>query len=305
MGKKQILFSIIIPTYSRPMQLSGCLQSLTQHDYPRDRFEVIVVDDGSETPLERAVAPFRNRLDLILLRQLNAGPATARNTGAANAIGKYLAFTDDDCTPGPDWLETLKVRFDVTPDHMIGGRSLNALPNNPYSAASQFMVDAVCAYYSDDPNKTPIFTTNNVALPADRFHAIAGFDTTFPLAAGEDREFCDRWLHHGYPMTYAPEVVVYHAHALTSRSFLKQHFNYGRGTYHLHRVRDRRACERIKFDPQFYFHLFGYPFLHEHGRRRLLLEALLMAAYAAYTAGFLWGKVTRTDWRVAGDGIQG
>jgi GT2 family glycosyltransferase len=81
------------------------------------------------------------------------------------------------------------------------------------------MTDAVYAYYNDDPHQAHFFTTNNLALPAERFRAIGGFDTTFPLAASEDREFCDRWLHHGYQMTYSPEVVVYHAHVLTLRTF--------------------------------------------------------------------------------------
>jgi GT2 family glycosyltransferase len=95
-------------------------------------------------------------------------------------------------------------RYARTPDHMLGGRALNALPDNLFSTTSQLMTDAVYAYYNDDPRQAHFFTTNNLALPADRFRAIGGFDTTFPLAASEDREFCDRWLHHGYQMTYAP-----------------------------------------------------------------------------------------------------
>ena len=89
-----------------------------------------------------------------------------------------------------------------------------------------------------------IFRANNLALPEDRFRAIGGFDTIFPLAASEDREFCDRWLHHGFQMTYAPEAVVYHARALTFRSFWRQHFKYGRGAFHFHQVRARLGGRR-------------------------------------------------------------
>jgi len=85
-------FSIIVPTYARLRQLTACMQALANLDYPRDRFEVIVVDDGSETPPEAAVLSFRNRLDVTLVQQAHAGPAVARNTGAALialAVGRY------------------------------------------------------------------------------------------------------------------------------------------------------------------------------------------------------------------------
>jgi len=68
MMDQPLTFSLIIPTYQRPAQLSTCLRALAQLDYPRDRFEVIVVDDGSETPVDTVVDPFMNELTEILLR---------------------------------------------------------------------------------------------------------------------------------------------------------------------------------------------------------------------------------------------
>jgi uncharacterized SAM-binding protein YcdF (DUF218 family) len=50
--------------------------------------------------------------------------------------------------------------------------------------------------------------------------------------AGEDREFCDRWLYHGYKMQYVPDAIILHSHYLTWSSFCKQHLNYGRGAFH-------------------------------------------------------------------------
>ncbi len=134
-------FSIIIPTYSRPKQLSVCLESLTQLEYPRDRFEVLVVDDGSQMPLTDAVARISNTLNVVLLSQPNSGPASARNTGAFQAKGQFLVFTDDDCRPVSTWLKNLASRFASAPDHAIGGHTINALPDNPYSTASQILID--------------------------------------------------------------------------------------------------------------------------------------------------------------------
>src|SRR5437016_6865605 len=185
------VFSIVVPTYNRPGQLAACLQALAHLSYPKDCFEAIVVDDGGQTRPDEVVASFRDRLDLTLLRQPHAGPAAARNTGVVKARGAFLAFTDDDCRPWRDWLKTLAVRLAKDPDCIVGGRTINALPDNPYSSASQHLIDYLYSYYNADPDRARFLTSNNLTLAADRFRAIGGFDTTFPGAAAEDRDFCD------------------------------------------------------------------------------------------------------------------
>ncbi|MUG93847.1 glycosyltransferase [Scytonema sp. UIC 10036] len=291
MEQTQLLFSIIIPTYNRPEQLTNCLNSLTRLDYPRDRFEVIVVDDGSTTPLESVVAPFYKELNFTLLKQTNAGPASARNTGSARAQGKFLVFTDDDCVPAPDWLTTLATRFTTAPDIMVGGKTLNALPNNLYSTASQLLIDYLYTYYNTDSGQPKFFTSNNLALPTDHFHALGGFDTTFPLAAGEDREFCDRWLYQGYKMIYAPEVQVHHAHNLTLPKFWRQHFNYGRGAFCFHTRRSQRTDKRIKVEPlPFYLNLLTYSLSHNSKQLRILVTVLFLLSQVANVAGFFWER---------------
>jgi GT2 family glycosyltransferase len=258
---------------------------------------MIVVDDGSETPPEAVVASFCSHLDVTLLTQAHAGPAAARNTGAARAKGKFLAFTDDDCAPAPDWLQSLAARFATAPDCAIGGRTLNALPDNPYSTASQLIVDVVYAHYNANPDQASFLATNNLAVPADRFQAIGGFDAAFFPFASEDRDFCNRWLHHGYRMIYAPEVLVYHAHALTFRTFLRQHFSYGCGAFRYHKARARRGSGRFIVEVEFYLDLLKL--LSDSGSqirswRALLLATLLVMWQGANAAGFLWEWANRT-----------
>lgn len=281
-------FSVIVPTYQRPTQLRACLGALAGVDYPDDRLEVIVVNDGNPALPESMISPFCEQLNVTLITQSHAGPAAARNVGAAHAKGDFLAFTDDDCLPAPDWLRALQARFAITPEHLIGGRTLNALPANPYSTTSQLLIDYLYTYYNADPNKARFLTSNNLALSAVHFRAIDGFDKTSPRAAAEDRELCDRWLHNGYRMTYAPEAVVYHAHALMFRTFWQQHFNYGRGAFYFHQVRARRGQGRIKLEPlSFYLHLFRSPSSQVHGRHALVLAGLLGVTQGANAVGFL------------------
>lgn len=153
MKQEKHFFSIITPTYNRPDKLADCLESLSRQDYPHDRFEVIVIDDGSDTPLQPVVTSFLDQLDLTLLKQTNAGPAAARNTGVEKAKGDFLVFIDDDCKPGTHWLQNLSERCLRAPDQAVGGRTMNGLPNNPFSAASQAIIDVVYSYYLNFASK--------------------------------------------------------------------------------------------------------------------------------------------------------
>jgi GT2 family glycosyltransferase len=282
-------FSIVVPTYRRPERLAACLEALAALAYPRDRFEVIVVDDGGGTATSRMTgAP----IDVTLLTQPHAGPATARNTGAARARKAYLAFTDDDCIPEAGWLRALAARAVRAPGHAIGGRTINALPGNPYSSATQLLIDYLYEWQADHP-RSAFFASNNLAVPADLFHARSGFHTGFVLAAGEDREFCHRWVSSGGQMTYAPEAVVRHAHPLALRGFWRQHFTYGRGALHFGRLRARAGEKRSAPTPlSFYLKLVAYPLGRAAGWRRLSLTALLALAQAATAAGY-WRECLR------------
>lgn len=291
MTNNQILFSIIVPTYDRPQKLTACLASFVKLKYPGDRFEVIVVNDSTEISLETAVSPFKSQLNLQLLSQPNSGPATARNTGAVAAKGKFLVFTDDDCTVAQDWLQALENRFLATPDCLLGGRTINALADNIYSAASQQLIDYLYSYYNAIPDRAQFFTSNNFALPAAEFRNIGGFDTSFSLAAGEDREFCDRWLHSGRRAVYAPEVTVYHFHELTLRKFWRQQFNYGRGAFLFQQTTSGRAQNAKKMQhPSFYLNLLTYPFSQNLGIKMLLIAALFVLSQVAIAAGIVRQK---------------
>jgi GT2 family glycosyltransferase len=282
-------FSVIIPTLDRPERLAQSLAALAQMDYPRDRLEVIVVNDGSGISQGNFIKPFGAWLDLKLIEQSHAGPATARNTGAKHAKGDFLAFTDDDCAPSSNWLQTISARFAQTPGCAVGGLTINGLPANLYSTTSQTLVDYLYAYYNADPYQASFFTSNNLALPKDEFHATGGFDTTFSRAAAEDREFCDRWRRHGFPMIYAAEAIVYHMHSLSLTTFCRQHFSYGRGAFHFHRLRAGRENGRIKLEPmKFYRDLLRYRRGPSSTMQYFAIPTLLTLSQLANAVGFFW-----------------
>lgn len=287
--KQEPFFSVVVPTYNRPRQLADCLRALAALDYPRQRFEVIVVDDGSTSPPGEVVAAFQPHLQLTLVNQENTGPGAARNTGAAHARGQFLAFTDDDCLPTSHWLKALAARFAEAPHHAIAGRTINALPHNPFATASQLIIDMVHAYYNADPHQARFSASNNLALPREMFCNLGGFDETFRTS--EDRDLIDRWLHCGHHLIYDPEVLVYHAPLLTWRGYCRMHFNYGRGAFRFHRARARRGCGPFRPELQFYWHvLSSLPRMLNHGHEKDAFSlALLLAAWQlANTVGYVW-----------------
>ncbi|NJM05429.1 glycosyltransferase, partial [Candidatus Gracilibacteria bacterium] len=209
----------------------------------------------------------------------------------AHASGEILAFTDDDCAPHPGWLRALATAFARQPTALVGGQIVNVLHTDHCANASQLLVSYLYSYYNAEPDRASFFTSNNIAVPARHFRAIGGFDISYPRAAAEDREFCDRWRLHGFPMVYAADAVVRHAHAMQLRAFWRQHFNYGRGAYQFHRGRARRRQSQIKVEPtSFYIDLLRYPFSQTPGARALPLATLLAVSQAANVLGFFWER---------------
>jgi glycosyltransferase involved in cell wall biosynthesis len=281
-------YSVIVPTFQRADAIARCLDALGAQTLERERFEVIVVDDGSRQPPRDVVARAAAALDVRLLEQSNAGPASARNTGARAARGEYVVFTDDDCLPDPEWLRAIDATAARHPGCAIGGRVVNALGDGLYSTASQLLIEFLYDYFNVDESGGRFFITSNLAFPKRAFHDVGGFDVSFPLAAAEDRDLCDRWREAGLAMLYCEEAVGHHAHALGLGSFCRQHFNYGRGAFHLHRARAKRGEHPLRVEPpHFYTRLLGYPFGRGEGARAIALSGLMALSQGVYVTGYL------------------
>ena len=271
-------FSIVIPTYARPQRLAAALAAIKKLQWQPDRFEVIVVDDGSPVPVNTDLSQLNN---LTIIRQTNQGPAAARNIGAQAAKGEYLAFTDDDCAPHPLWLKEMKKAHAKNRSQMIGGHTRNGLPDNVYSSTSEHL----CAFLtrSRDGKAPTFFASNNMSMSRQHFNELGGFDISYSLAAGEDREFCRRWCEAGFTLKQAPTAIVEHFHHFNLKSFLQQHFNYGRGAALFH-GKKQRPPESLGF----YLRLITHQLNQGWGISQLQQTALLGLSQVAVTGGFLW-----------------
>jgi GT2 family glycosyltransferase len=291
MSVPPVEISVVISTYERPRPLAGALQALARQQFPKDRFEVILVNDGGVTALESVAHPFERQLQIRILSQPNNGPGAGRNLGAAHARGALLAFTDDDCQPHTDWLCALQRAAHANPDCLLGGRTIAGFPQELCSEASQLILDAVYGFYNSQPANARFFASNNMAVPAGLFRVLGGFDTAFRLAS-EDRDLCERWRNSGRRMVYVSDATVEHFQRLNFASFIRLHFRYGRGAWRFHQERIRRGSSRLRDHLGLYREwrrwLLG-PWREQPRSRAAAMELLLFSWQAANATGFLYG----------------
>lgn len=287
--ENSFLFSVVIPTYNRPEQLYNCLSSLTHLEYDRTQFEIIVVDDGSKQELNETVKPFQNLFNLKLVRQNNAGPASARNRGAQISTGRFLAFTDDDCCPEEDWLQKLEIAFAERPTVVVGGQTVNSLTQNIFSIASQHIIDIGYEHCNSNFQQARFFTSNNMAVPRELFLQLNGFDERFRTS--EDREFCDRWLKSGLVMIYKPDIIIRHGHNMNLFRFWRQHFEYGRGTCLFYQLSSQKEPGKFKIEVDYYVKLVLSAFKYGSLLKGTSIAIAILISQFAYVLGFLKEKL--------------
>ena len=224
--------SVVVPTHGRPGRLARLLASLAAQSVPAGQVEILVVDDGSpagRSPSEASLPP-----NARLFRQSRQGPAAARNAGAARARGALLAFVDDDCVAEPGWLAALLDAHAAHPLALLGGATRNGLPDNLVADVAESLL----GFLEEDERRRgaalSFVASNNIACDRAAFVRLGGFDTGYPLAAGEDRAFCRSWRALVGEIVRVPAAKVLHCHDHDLASFWRQQHNYGRGAARFH-----------------------------------------------------------------------
>jgi len=278
-------FSVIVPTYNRPEQLRACLLSLRRLDYPREAWELLVVNDGGIDPRADLPSDLRGALPMRVVDTVHQGPAAARNAGAQKANGTHLAFTDDDCRPLPDWLSCFAEAFATGPWDALTGRTLNPWPESLAPKSHQYLIDFIQDYQRLPNGDVYLACSNNAAYRREVFEALGGYDPSFPQAAAEDHELSHRLVARGFRQGYRPEARVWHDHPLTVWHYLCLQFRYGQGDDRFRRALLRnRLPRRIGQRRRPPFHLALAKQLYDD-RAPAAMWALLALAQGAHFFG--------------------
>jgi glycosyltransferase involved in cell wall biosynthesis len=186
--------SVVIPSRDRPAGVARLLEALRHQTIGIHRFEVIVVDDGSELPS----SPEPEGLRLRLIRhERSRGPGAARNSGWRAAHAPLVAFIDDDCVPAEGWLEGLLAAADG--DQLVVQGSVRPKAERRAPLSHTIEVGGI----------SPLFVSANIAYPRALLEHLDGFDERF-RRAGEDAELGARAMQAGAGARFAPDALVYH-----------------------------------------------------------------------------------------------
>ncbi|MDZ7693140.1 MAG: glycosyltransferase [Balneolaceae bacterium] len=210
-----MLFSIIIPTYKDWDRLKLCLDSLIDAQKGDFDYEIIVVDNAQH----HAPPEFIKSLSkIILVHEPKPGSYSARNTGASNASGKYLAFTDSDCIPDENWLVNAKTCFDTENCDLIGGRI--DIFKEDMGGEWAYIYEKNIAFPQSQNVPKGKAVTANLFVKNMVFKQVDGFDSS--LKSGGDWDFSTRAVENGYKLIYAEEVAVSHPARKRIRDILKK-----------------------------------------------------------------------------------
>jgi cellulose synthase/poly-beta-1,6-N-acetylglucosamine synthase-like glycosyltransferase len=230
--------SVIVPIYNGEADLSELVERLMGQQYPADRVEFLLVDNGScdRTPdlLQTATATAASqgiRLRTITYNFLQSSYA-ARNAGIAAATGEILAFTDADCHPESNWLVSLVQPF---VDHSVGlvAGEIQALPSQNWLERYADRQGTLSQHNTLNHAFLPYGQTANLAVRAEALGTVGLFRPH--LTTGGDADLCWRIQQAtSWQFVYAADAVVYHRHRNSLKGLRSQWHRYGCSNRYLH-----------------------------------------------------------------------
>jgi GT2 family glycosyltransferase len=225
--------SIVIPTHDRHELVGDCLRTLAAQE-GAPALEVIVVDDGSPSPVAPVVDRAASGLDARCLRTDGLGLNGARNRGFAESHGELVAFLDDDTLVDPGWARSLDAGFRETGADVIGGRVVlkleagGELPGWLTEKRLSYLSSYDLGESSREVTGRPLPVGANLAVTREALGAVGPFREGLDrignsLISNGDTEWLRRALAAGRRIRYWPGASVRHRvppERLTKRWFL-------------------------------------------------------------------------------------
>lgn len=199
--------SVIIPVYNDSERLNLCLKTIEDQTYPKDLYEVIVVDNASEEDLKRLVGQFSQAKYAY---EKQPGSYIARNEGISVARGEILAFTDADCIPDPDWIEKgVETLLNIPECGLVGGK-IELFFKEPEKPTAVELFERIELNFAQEAKleKYQFAMTANLFTFRSVIEKIGDFDSS--LKSGGDRQWGQRVFAAGYKQAYAEDARVAH-----------------------------------------------------------------------------------------------
>jgi len=232
--------TVALPTHNRAGFLRQTLAGVVRQDFPRDQFEILVIDNNSRDDTRAAVAAFSGETPAPRwILETQQGLDHARNRAIAEAAGEIIILADDDILVGPDWISRMLAPFAADSGGRIGAVGGEVIPVFPEGLPAWLEGAHTPLAYRPDPGPLPAsqFPMGaNFAFPRAVFEKYGGFHTDLDrqggrLFSGGDSEMIRRLRSAGLEIWFAPAAAVRHqipASRLNLRYALRHAFDSAR-----------------------------------------------------------------------------
>ncbi|GAB1260803.1 glycosyltransferase family 2 protein [Aurantivibrio plasticivorans] len=203
MPENQPEISVIVPVYNDWHLLPELLDCLSSQDIDHTKFEIIVVDNGSQE-IDTSISQSAN---IRFFKCAQKGSYAARNVGIQNSQGKLLAFTDSDCRPSQKWLAKGYELYKLDKTSLIAG-DIKVEPQNWSQLTSAEIHDVALGLPQKRYSTYGYAATANLFVPRSLFAEYGLFDGN--RFSGGDAEFCRRVTSTGREIKFCQEALVVH-----------------------------------------------------------------------------------------------
>jgi glycosyltransferase involved in cell wall biosynthesis len=209
--------SVIIPVFHDEMALRLCLRALERQTYPKEHYEVVVVNNDPTNALDLET------LSLIcrVVEEAVVGSYAARNKGIAVSRGEILAFTDADCVPAEDWIERGVAQVQQHPDAgLVAGKVVLEFRNGEPQHAVEWLENLIAFPQEIYLKRLHFGVTANLFTTREVIKKVGLFNAT--LKSGGDEEWGQRVFAASYTLCYADDARVHHPAMDSTQQFVKK-----------------------------------------------------------------------------------
>jgi len=276
-------FSIIVPVYNTSAYLERCIESLKALDYPASDFEILAVDNNST---DRSPEILSKTDGIRVLREAKQGSYAARNHAVRESRGEYLAFTDSDCMPLPNWLRTIEVALQDPVRHIVMGPRISDSPRKSVRLLAEYESKKDEFVFQSNISDIYYGFTNNMGVRKSAYDRCGPFEER---PRGADTIFVRRVVN-----TFGCEAVCYDKQMLVRHgeldgigAYYNKMYTYGRSRQlyqHIIKTRPLTSRERLTAFRES-VREGGYSW-----RESILFGSLLVGGVVAWNLGALAGR---------------